>query len=193
MYLNRLLKPIKHEFMLIVTDIEVQWTVQTRPGLGPTCSYQILYLFGIPYPFGIGRHCSWDEWFNVDCNSSTPYLPALHNVELLDVSLDPETIIVNFPMISDCENPVQKNNFNLSRSPFLFSGFDNLFVVKGCGNAAIMDENGTITCGDQTISDVNNCFGIGCCQTMFLHDVESFTMNLTGLETRAVNGSCGSA
>ncbi|CAI9271799.1 unnamed protein product [Lactuca saligna] len=40
----------------------------------------------IPYPFGIGVNCSVSEWYNVDCNRSTPYLPALNNVQVVVIN-----------------------------------------------------------------------------------------------------------
>ncbi|CAH1436743.1 unnamed protein product [Lactuca virosa] len=155
----------------------------------------------IPSPFGIERDCSDGNWFNVDCNSLTPYLSAFDNMEVLSVSLEKNTITVNVPMISDCKNSIQTNSLFLTGSPFGFSGSDNMFVVEGCGSAAIMVENGTIvggcstTCSNDTNSESykNGCFGKGCCQTTIPYDLESFTLNLTGLERHDGNGSCGSA
>ncbi|KAI3723165.1 hypothetical protein L2E82_34564 [Cichorium intybus] len=148
----------------------------------------------ILYPFGIERNCSWTDWFNVDCNSSKPYLSAFSNLEVLGVSPENETVTINVPMISSCEN----NNLDLSRSPFRISESDNMFVAEGCGSAIIM-ENGTIvtgcstTCNNDTVSDRSNCFGIGCCQTTIPRDIESFTMDLTGMGSPAGNGTCASA
>ncbi|XP_023737186.1 wall-associated receptor kinase-like 1 [Lactuca sativa] len=155
----------------------------------------------IPSPFGIKRDCSDGNWFNVDCKSLTPYLSAFDNMEVLSVSLEKNTITVNVPMISDCKNPIQTNSLFLTGSPFGISGSDNMFVVEGCGSAAIMVENGTIvggcstTCSNDTNSESyrNGCFGKGCCQTTIPYDLESFTLNLTGLERDDGNGSCGSA
>ncbi|KAL7613634.1 hypothetical protein Lser_V15G06632 [Lactuca serriola] len=152
----------------------------------------------ILYPFGIKRDCSKSDGFNIDCNSSTPYLSAFNNVEVLGFNSEKKTVTVNFPMVSDCGNPFQNNNLELSTSLFHFSSAENMFVVQGCGSAAIM-ENGTIaggcstTCGNNTVSDTNNCFGIGCCQTTISNNLKSFKLNLTGLERQDGNGTCGSA
>ncbi|KAL4578115.1 hypothetical protein LXL04_014231 [Taraxacum kok-saghyz] len=157
----------------------------------------------IAYPFGIGRKCSANYWYTVHCNSSTPYLSSLNNVEVLYT--DSSTISVNMSVIkADCNNPF-KNIINLvqntshGKNPFRFSGSNNVFVVKGCGSGAIM-ENGTVvsgcstTCRNNTLSDLNNCFGVGCCQTTIPHDLKSFTFNLSGLETKKHgNETCGSA
>lgn len=159
----------------------------------------------IRYPFGIGSNCSANDWFNIDCNSSTPYLSALNNVEVLDLDTFTQRVIVNIPEFkADCKNPVQNSNLvlgaNHGKSPFRISGSLNRFVVKGCGSATIMEEeNGTIvtgcstTCGKDTVSDTNNCFGIGCCQTLIPRDLESYTFNLTGMAKKEGDGTCGSA
>ncbi|KAL4560079.1 hypothetical protein LXL04_032227 [Taraxacum kok-saghyz] len=155
--------------------------------------------FSIPYPFGIERNCSKSDWFNVDCNSSTPFLPAFNNLEVLDFGSGKETVTVNVPMVSDCDNPsIQNNNLLLIDSPFLFSKLDNIFVVEGCGSAAIMENVSIVsgcstTCSNGTVSDLNNCFGVGCCQTTLPYNLESFYVNQTGLERQAGNGRCGSA
>ncbi|KAI3723161.1 hypothetical protein L2E82_34557 [Cichorium intybus] len=152
----------------------------------------------IPYPFGIERNCSWSDWFKVDCNSSKPYLSAFNNVEVLGVSSVNKMVTVNVPMISYCEYPLQNSNLNVSGTPFRFSASDNMFVTEGCGSAVIK-EHGTIvagcsaTCENDTVSDRNNCFGIGCCQTTIPEDLDSFTMDLTGLRSQARNGTCASA
>ncbi|CAH1424278.1 unnamed protein product [Lactuca virosa] len=153
----------------------------------------------IPPPFTIGRKWSSSDWYTIDCNSSKPYLSALNNVEVLGISYERQTVTVNLPMISDCQNQVQYSNLVLRRTPYKISGLANMLVVEGCGNAVIM-ENGNIvtgcstTCHNDTVSDINNCFGIGCCRiTLSSNDLRSFTLNLTGLERQIGNGKCGSA
>ncbi|CAI9271805.1 unnamed protein product [Lactuca saligna] len=153
----------------------------------------------IPFPFGIGRNCSLNKWYTVDCNSSTPYLSALNHLEILRVDMYQQTVTVNGSMnIDHCKNPVQNSNLVLSGSPYRFSRLNNIFVVEGCGNGVIM-HNGSIvsgcstTCQGDTVSDRKKCFGIGCCQSTIPYDLESFTLNLTGLERRSGNQSCVSA
>ncbi|XP_023737205.1 wall-associated receptor kinase-like 3 isoform X2 [Lactuca sativa] len=153
----------------------------------------------IPPPFTIGRKWSSSDWYTIDCNSSKPYLSALNNVEVLGISYERQTVTVNLPMISDCQNQVQYSNLDIRRTPYKISALANMLVVEGCGNAVIM-ENGNIvtgcstTCHNDTVSDINNCFGIGCCRiTLSSNDLRSFTLNMTGLERQNGNGKCGSA
>ncbi|KAJ0798892.1 putative wall-associated receptor kinase, galacturonan-binding domain-containing protein [Helianthus annuus] len=101
----------------------------------------------IPYPFGIGASCSINEWYRVDCNSSTPYLPALKNPEVLKVYTENQTVIVRTQRISSCQKPVRNSSqtmsIDLGRSPFYFSNKNNKFVFEGCGTASLM-ENGSV-------------------------------------------------
>ncbi|KAL8246547.1 hypothetical protein R6Q59_007763 [Mikania micrantha] len=156
---------------------------------------------GIPFPFGIGDHCALDERYAVDCNSSIPYLSAFNNMQVLNISLEQQTITVNVSMIFDCQNRIFNSSqiFGISYSPFLFSRLHNIFVATGCGNAVITDIEGTTvtgcstTCSNDTFMDLNNCYGIGCCQATVPYYLQQFTLNLTRLAKQGQDGTCGSA
>ncbi|GJZ90570.1 kinase RLK-Pelle-WAK family protein [Tanacetum coccineum] len=150
----------------------------------------------IPYPFGIGANCSVNEWYNVDCNSSTPYLSALDHLEVVGVDLENQRVTVNMPTISKCG---QTKSVDLGRSPFLFSKSYNRFVFEGCGNAVMMDDHGSVltgcsaTCDNDAFNDSNDCFGMSCCQTTVPGYLKSFGMNVTGLVSQNGDRACGSA
>ncbi|KAM0038705.1 putative protein kinase RLK-Pelle-WAK family [Helianthus debilis subsp. tardiflorus] len=84
-----------------------------------------------------------------------------------------------------------------SGSPFLFSRLHNIFVVVGCGNAVIMDVEGTTvtgcstTCTNDTFVDLKNCYGIGCCQATIPYYLKKFTLNLTQLEKQGGDATRG--
>ncbi|KAL8193893.1 hypothetical protein R6Q57_026135 [Mikania cordata] len=166
----------------------------SKPGCNDTCGN-----IRIPYPFGIGEDCSVNPWYNVDCISSKPYLSAaLKHLEVLSVNLEDQTVAVNMPKISDCQNSSQVMSIDLGRSPFLYSKFHNNFVLEGCGNAVMMGHGSLLTgcstsCANGTDSDKNNCLGITCCQTAIPYYLKSYTMNLTLLERHGGDGGCGSA
>ncbi|KAK9062327.1 hypothetical protein SSX86_019513 [Deinandra increscens subsp. villosa] len=138
----------------------------------------------IPYPFGIGANCSVNQWYTVDCNSSTPYLPALNHLEVLGVNLDDQIVTVNMPKISDCQNSSsQTNSIDLGNTPFMYSKSHNKFVFEGCGNAALMDNESVLTgcstnCRNDTLNDRTNCFGISCCQTTIPHYLTLYSINM---------------
>ncbi|KAJ0485499.1 hypothetical protein HanRHA438_Chr14g0651551 [Helianthus annuus] len=86
---------------------------------------------------------------------------------------------------------------DLDGTPFLFSKLNNKFVFKRCGIAAMHMDNGSVVaacstaCQGVTVSNENNCFGIGCCQTTIAYYLQSYNINITGLEEE--DGVCGSA
>nr|XP_043635030.1 wall-associated receptor kinase-like 6 [Erigeron canadensis] len=162
----------------------------------------------IPYPFGIGPKCALNEWYVVDCNSSTPYLHALnYRFEIVSVSLINQKITVKTPkpIFSNCQNPVtnitQMDTIDLGGSPFWLSPLHNTFVFEGCGNAVLTDNGSTELTGcstacliNRTLSDRNsNCFGINCCQTAIPRYLKSYNFSLNELEEQGGDRACGSA
>ncbi|KAI3747320.1 hypothetical protein L6452_09774 [Arctium lappa] len=190
-------------FFLILLSLTTSSTADPKYAK-PGCNYMCGEV-KIPYPFGIGANCSINKWYNVDCNSSTPYLSALNSLEVLDINLDYQSVSVNVSMFSDCRNPVrnssQISNINLDGTPFLFSKLDNKFVVEGCGNAVILDHGRVVTacstiCHNDSVSEIisSSCLGINCCQATIPYNLKSYSMNLTSLERQlGGDGVCGSA
>ncbi|GJS59469.1 wall-associated receptor kinase-like protein 6 [Tanacetum coccineum] len=168
-----------------------------RPGCIDTCGK-----VRIPYPFGIGAKCSVNKWYVIDCNYSTPYLSAVNNLQVVGVNLDDQTVTVNGPVVSNCQNTPQNSSqtvsIDLGSSLFLFSKSHNKLVVEGCGNGVILERGSALTgcstaCINDTVSDKNNCLGFSCCQTEIPHYLKSYSVNLRGLERHGRDGSCGSA
>lgn len=148
--------------------------------------------------------CELNPWYVVDCNSSTPYLPALNHLQLLSVNLENQTAVVSTPTprIYDCQSAVRNSSLtmsiDLSMSPFLFCKCHNIFVFDGCGNAVMMDNGSTLTgcstfCANNTISERNKCFGFGCCQTTIPHYLKSHGVDIMDMERQSEDGSCGYA
>ncbi|KAM0038701.1 putative wall-associated receptor kinase, galacturonan-binding domain-containing protein [Helianthus debilis subsp. tardiflorus] len=155
----------------------------------------------IPYPFGIGATCSVNQWYAIDCNSSTPYLSAFNHMEVVNVRLEDQTIIVNVSVISRCRNSVGNSNhipsIDLGASPFAFSGSHNKFIARGCGYAAILNDEkvitgwSTICTNDSALNGRDGCFGLGCCATTSPYDLKSYSVDLTGLKRQGEDGACG--
>ncbi|KAJ0693936.1 putative protein kinase RLK-Pelle-WAK family [Helianthus annuus] len=183
-------------FSLTETTIATAVPRYAKPGCNDTCGN-----VRIPYPFGIGANCSINKWYVVDCHSSTPYLSALNQLEILGVNLENQTVTVNTPKISYCQNPVPNNGLTMSvdlgGSPFLYSKSHNKFVFEGCGNAVMMDNGSRVLTGCATnclgdfVSDRNKCFGISCCQTTIPHSLRLYNVNITG--DNGYDRGCGSA
>ncbi|KAI3723174.1 hypothetical protein L2E82_34585 [Cichorium intybus] len=169
-----------------------------KPGCTEMCGN-----VSIPYPFGIGPNCSLNKWYNVDCNSSSPYLSALKNLSLLGVDLDEQMVLVNVTMTPGCQKPLLTSseilNVDLGDSPFLFSKSHNKFIVKGCGSAVVLS-HGTVLTGCSTLClhhSVNyikkSCSGINCCQTEVPYYLKTYTVNVTNSDRQTDNKSCLSA
>ncbi|GKC51940.1 wall-associated kinase family protein [Tanacetum coccineum] len=179
---------------------EEEKMMQKMTGCNDTCGN-----VRIPFPFGIGAKCSLNEWYNVDCDSSTPYLSSLDHLEVLDVDLGYHTVTVKMHKFSNCSQTSE--SVDLGSSPFLYSKSYNTFVYEGyCGNAVMMDNHGGVLTGCSTICindtkynttgiiDTSNCFGISCCQTKISQYLESYSMNLTSIERqKGGDDVCGSA
>ncbi|GJY75603.1 wall-associated kinase family protein [Tanacetum coccineum] len=185
---------------LVLTSDIADFPKYARTGCNDTCGN-----VRIPFPFGIGAKCSLNEWYNVDCDSSTPYLSSLNHLEVLDVDLGYQTVTVKMHKFFNCSQTSE--SVDLGSSPFLYSKSYNTFVYEGyCGNAVMMDNHGGVLTGCSTICindtkynttgiiDTSNCFGISCCQTKISQYLESYSMNLTSIE-RQKDGDdvCGSA
>ncbi|KAI3780193.1 hypothetical protein L2E82_10164 [Cichorium intybus] len=182
---------------LALEEVSTRHPKTAKQGCQDTCGK-----VKIPYPFGIGVNCSISEWYNIYCNWSTPFLPALNNVEVLHINLEYQTVTVNVSTISDCRNLVRHSsqilNVELGGSPFFFSRIHNKFVAEGCGNAVILDHGTTLagcstTCGNNSASEEDKCLGITCCQTTLPHYLKSYSIDLTSLERQGGNGACGYA
>ncbi|XP_076900503.1 wall-associated receptor kinase-like 1 [Bidens hawaiensis] len=199
----KLFKAYHFLIFLSITSTYVASQKFTKTGCNDTCGNVM-----IPYPFGIGADCSVNQWYNVDCNSSRPSLPALNHLEVLSVNLVNQTVTVSTPRITDSIRPCTdcKNNsseimgVDLSGRPFLFSKQDNTFVYEGCGTATLMD-NGSVLTGCSTacglnvtvLEESNTCFGNRCCQTAVPHCLKSYNINLTSFERKGEGEACGYA
>ncbi|OEL34558.1 Wall-associated receptor kinase 2 [Dichanthelium oligosanthes] len=145
----------------------------------------------IPYPYGIGDHCSWRGKYSLTCNDSfDPPRPYLGNTEVLNISLEAGEMRILTPVSSECYN--QPNNSangvlttvttNLNVTLLLISTTRNEFTAIGCNTLALLQSTsyytGCITSCmslDAAAEDGDKCTGLGCCQM-------SIPENLTNLK-----------
>ncbi|KAL8166257.1 hypothetical protein V2J09_007756 [Rumex salicifolius] len=124
------------------------------PGCNHTCGSVI-----IPFPFGIGRDCSLDHWFEIECRrqQASPYSNG-STIELPFLSkLDIEVIRVDLPDFSSYFPPTLKlGGIDLRASPYSYSTFENLFVMEGCPHSVVLfdeSKNFITQCGTVCHSD----------------------------------------
>ncbi|KAJ9705575.1 hypothetical protein PVL29_003575 [Vitis rotundifolia] len=175
--------------LLLWLSIGAAAATQGMPGCQERCGD-----VDIPYPFGIGFACYFDEWFEVTCNKSTdlpkPFLNII-NMEVLSISLDRGTIQVNNPVLFDCSgepsNVTGAPNFTVrwEGGPFSFSENYTRFTAVGCGVLAYIEQSDAIAGGcmssckpNETAEKKGSCYGLGCCQTEVPPALQSFTAYL---------------
>ncbi|EOA39632.1 hypothetical protein CARUB_v10008263mg [Capsella rubella] len=146
----------------------------------------------IPFPFGIGKDCYLNSWYEVVCNSTTsgsrtnvPFLTRI-NREVVNISL-PEIFdqhglvyIKNHVTSLGCSTNISQGSqkslqsFNVTGqgSPYFLTD-KNRLVAVGCGTKALMTdiESEILGCesscensksGEQVTNSI--CDGYGCCQ-----------------------------
>ncbi|GMN70020.1 hypothetical protein TIFTF001_039066 [Ficus carica] len=148
----------------------------------------------IPFPFGIGSHCSVDKWFEIFCDkSTTPHRPFLNHTgwEVLDIAdfymdsnvfhsirMQNTQLQIKSPIsFFNCANKLEtQKTLNLTGMPFSFTS-GNIFVGVSCGILAkIYSSSGNrysqtgckSTCssnGNRTTSNQILCDGIDCWET----------------------------
>ncbi|KAG7659008.1 Wall-associated receptor kinase galacturonan-binding domain [Arabidopsis suecica] len=107
----------------------------------------------IPYPFGMGKGCYLEKWYEITCNTSTsgklvPYLSVI-NKEVVGISLPTEvkdsssfypyqSVSIKNPITSkECSSNGEElgSLLNLTGTPFYVSQYNELVAV-GCNNTA---------------------------------------------------------
>lgn len=163
--------------LLIITVLSSEPTLITA---GTTKCQEKCGRISIPFPFGMGSNCSFDDRYAIICDTSLsppkPFLQIANNyLEVLEISLKDSTLRVNSPVFSNCPKKARTWPLNLSGSPFAFSSAANKFVSLGCDNTAFLKtEQKKMISGCMSYcvntnrslsSSLSRCHGQECCQT----------------------------
>lgn len=140
----------------------------------------------VPYPFGIGKGCYKNKWFEIVCKSSSDQqqillLPRIQRAvtsfnlgDSFSISVYNKFYIRSPLKHSGCPNidGYSSSSLNLKGSPFFISE-NNKFTAVGCNNKAVMNVTGLqivgceTTCGNEIRSYKGantSCVGYKCCQ-----------------------------
>ncbi|KAF9613930.1 hypothetical protein IFM89_013177 [Coptis chinensis] len=141
----------------------------------------------IPYPFGLGKNCSVEEWADIKCNTTfQPPKPFIGDLEVLQF-LKTEVLIKNY-IASSCYNQTGgliaqiPSWVTLTGTPYTFSSTRNKVTVLGCdtfvlirGTTGLNFSSGCVSlCGKKESLVDGTCSGIGCCQTSIPNGLQEF-------------------
>lgn len=151
----------------------------------------------IPYPFGIGKGCFLDEWFEIECKNTTgatdlrPFLKK-PDLEVLQIQLPngKDTrptgfVTINNPVLSSGCRGSSPAPVDLIGSTFVFSKERNRFMIAGCNSKVTLILTQT---QPQFVSVVDKCFAScsrTCCQSDIPSSLNAFDVSF--------NGSCTSS
>nr|XP_027088459.1 wall-associated receptor kinase-like 1 [Coffea arabica] len=163
-----------------------------KPGCSDSCGNVL-----IPYPFGLSRRCAVNQSYIIICNSSKPYLSNL-NLEVLNISLENQTVTVNSSLASFCNaDQAQRNgsstswiSSDLAGTPFFYSQIYNKMMLFGCGNAVLNQADNKILSGCTSTCEFNasdlatysssRCYGVNCCETIIPFYLSKYNLNFRG-------------
>ncbi|KAK0590835.1 hypothetical protein LWI29_032307 [Acer saccharum] len=210
-----MIPPLLFQLMILLSwpiNALAESSAIAKPGCRTLCGK-----ISIPFPFGIGDGCYLDDWYEVTCNSSRPFLKSI-NLEVLNISisLEASTMLVNQTVSRYCNLESSRYRFvrnatvNLESSPFFFSDA-NRFTGVGCNNFAYLSSNTEMISGCISVcnkidnSEENSnvklrnsgCNGIQCCQTripssLMLQQLD-VTLRIIGDKKKQGKNKCKSA
>ncbi|KAL2941553.1 Wall-associated receptor kinase-like 9 [Bienertia sinuspersici] len=146
----------------------------TLPGCQRTCGNVT-----IPYPFGIGRGCSYGDNYVIVCDKQKDFsVPRLPGRQVLEISETQMKVTAPYAATScnAAETGSGKNtwyNVNLTILPYAVSSTLNIFVVIGCHHYGLIETQATThretascvaLCTRQEDLLDEKCYGIGCCE-----------------------------
>ncbi|KAL3716081.1 hypothetical protein ACJRO7_007792 [Eucalyptus globulus] len=187
------------QILLLMVSLTVQASGGAPRLAQPNCT-ETCGNVTIPFPFGIGTGCFWDDWYEIVCQQSQT-VPILNKTGLrvLDILLPNFTsegygmIKVSLPVIysdASCHGSGIIEPFSLEGSKFFFSQRQNVFISVGCNTEATVSKSDGIVftstgCRSKCAGTNNNitrfsaCSGRdGCCQTMLPYNLQAYRVDI---------------
>ncbi|KAL5854336.1 hypothetical protein ACOSQ4_004138 [Xanthoceras sorbifolium] len=177
------------QLMMILLSSPINVLVESeltraKPGCPTSCGQ-----VAIPFPLGIGSNCSLDHWYAVNCNSNKPFLRSI-NLEVLDISIEKGTMLVNHPVFTTCSKSYEDGDIymasvNMETAPF--SSLEREHILWRCDNLAdvLYDETFIAVCysscppsGAIDTGETIGFYGIICCQTRIPSSLQVFNVSV---------------
>ncbi|KAF2301567.1 hypothetical protein GH714_026450 [Hevea brasiliensis] len=128
--------------------LSIELAIAAPPMSKPNCKDHCGNI-SIPYPFGMGVGCYFDEWFEIKCNESArPPRAFISRIKMEVLSIDIMGFAtVKSPIISyNCPGREGDEPINLTGSPFyIYRG--NLFIAVGCNTRALLTDEPLLRAG----------------------------------------------
>ncbi|XP_039165789.1 wall-associated receptor kinase-like 1 [Eucalyptus grandis] len=181
------------QILLLLVFLKLQAS-GAAPGLAKPNCLETCGNVTIPFPFGIGAGCFFEEWYQIVCkqNNTVPILKKIGlrvlNISLPDVDVD-GMINVSLPVIysdASCGGDGRAAGVSLEGSQFVFSQTRNIFTLVGCNTLATVNttRSAFVGCrsrcaGTNTSFSWNSaCSGRdGCCQTVLPLNLQGFSVD----------------
>ncbi|PWA86084.1 wall-associated receptor kinase [Artemisia annua] len=115
----------------------------------------------------------WNVRSLLESEQTVLSMNAINHLEVLSVvGLENQTVTVNnMQKISNCSKMIK--SLDLAKTPFMYSNSHNKFVVEVCGNALMMDDDGSVLTGCSTTC-LNNTYESHGCGSAFLVDKDLY-------------------
>jgi hypothetical protein len=160
-----------------------------RPGCRETCGN-----LTIPYPFGIGSGCYYQQGFDVSCEDNRTFLRnSSSRMEIYNISLLQGQVRVSTLIASKCYYDENRTTDGWSSARtgrfFTISSKANKFTAIGCYTLGYLGGynkqrtgTGCLTmCLDkQGVDQSALCSGMGCCQTSIAPNLTSINITFDG-------------
>ncbi|KAK9715449.1 hypothetical protein RND81_06G166100 [Saponaria officinalis] len=198
-----------HKYNMVIIIVCLLWwrsITEATPSIAKAGCESSCGNASIPYPFGIGPNCYHNPWFDVECIDHSKFLlKSLHSMSFefdSDDNVAPvgrqinwfneRTLIMEFECIEFCPEstslPTSTNATDLRGSPFLYSSNQNVLLLTGCLSSVVLKNSRdepiagcaqVCTNMSALLYTINNCYGLGCCQTPLPFSIDFVSMDFT--------------
>ncbi|XP_074315013.1 wall-associated receptor kinase-like 6 [Silene latifolia] len=109
----------------------------------------------IPYPFGMGPSCYYNEWYSITCDNLTPTISKF-GLQVLQIALSPTEVLVDPPFSFNCTSGNSTwTSTDFSGSPYTFST-DNAFAPVHCPATILSNGGDKVVAQCGSVCDLND-------------------------------------